>query len=261
LPLALAIGVDGFERLLAGANTVDRHVLTPPLERNVPLLLALAGIWNFNFLGAQSLAVLTYDHRLTLLANYLQQLEMESNGKATTRDGAAVGVHTMPVLWGGEETNGQHAFHQQLHQGTRAFAADFIACVNAHHDRDEHHRLLLANCLAQSEALLKGRQLDELGKDPLAAHKVVPGNHASTTILLDALTPAALGTLLAVYEHKVFYQGMIWKVNPFDQWGVELGKKLGEAIERELASDADAPHDPSTRALIRLIKRDTRSRR
>jgi glucose-6-phosphate isomerase len=261
LPLALAIGSEGFERLLSGARIVDRHVLTAPPERNVPLLLALVGIWNFDFLGAQSLAVLSYDHRLTQLASYLQQLEMESNGKATRRDGTPVDVHTMPVLWGGEETNGQHAFHQQLHQGTRAFAADFVACVNAHHERDEHHRRLLANCLAQSEAMLKGRQLDELGNDPLATHKVVPGNHASTTILLDALTPAALGTLLAVYEHKVFYQGMIWQVNPFDQWGVELGKALGETIERELVSDAVVPHDPSTRALIQQIKRDRRSHR
>jgi glucose-6-phosphate isomerase len=261
LPLLLAIGETKFREFLSGAHEVDRHALTAPLSRNVPALLALIGVWNFNFLGAQSLAVLTYDHRLTQLSNYLQQLEMESNGKSTTSGGVAVDFHTMPVLWGGEETNGQHAFHQQLHQGTRAFAADFIACVHPHHDRADHHRWLLANCLSQSEAMLKGRLLGELSNDPLAQHKVVPGNHASTTILLDALTPSALGALLALYEHKVYGQGIIWRLNSFDQWGVELGKVLGEAIHRELSSERVGPHDPSTRALIQLIQRDTRSRR
>jgi len=253
LPIALAIGANEFANLLAGAHVVDRHALTTPLERNVPALLALVGVWNFNLLGAQSHAVLTYDRRLRLLPSYLQQLEMESNGKSTRPDGSAVDLQTMATLWGGEETNAQHAFHQQLHQGNRAFSADFIACTRATHDHDEHHRWLLANYLAQSEALLLGRHAGDADA-ALAAQRSMPGNRPSTSILLDDLSPRSLGALLALYEHKTFCQGMIWQINPFDQWGVELGKVLSESIYSELASGRETRHDPSTNGLIEQIR-------
>jgi glucose-6-phosphate isomerase len=253
LPIALAIGSTAFRQLLDGAHAVDRHTQTSPLARNIPALLALIGVWNYNMLGAQSHAVLTYDRRLRLLPSYLQQLEMESNGKSTRADGSTVDLQTMPTLWGGEETNAQHAFHQQLHQGNRAFSADFIACTRAAHDHTEHHRWLLANYLAQSEALLLGRHADD--RDPaLAAQRSMPGNRPSTSILLEDLTPQSLGALLAVYEHKTFCQGMIWQINPFDQWGVELGKILSESIFAELASVSETRHDPSTNGLIEQIR-------
>jgi glucose-6-phosphate isomerase len=177
---------------------------------------------------------------------------MESNGKSTRLDGTPADMQTMPVLWGGEETNGQHAFHQQLHQGNRAFSADFIACASPAHGYDGHHRWLLANCMAQSEALLQGRHVD--ATDSLAAHRTLAGNRPSTTILLDALTPRSLGTLLALYEHKTFCQGMIWQINSFDQWGVELGKVLAEAIHTELAGQQTLHHDPSTSALLQRVR-------
>jgi glucose-6-phosphate isomerase len=258
LPIVLSIGPTRFGELLGGAHVMDRHTRSAPIERNLPMLLALVGIWNYNMLGAQSHAVLTYDRRLRLLPSFLQQLEMESNGKSTRLDGSAVDLQTMPVLWGGEETNAQHAFHQQLHQGNRAFSADFIACTEPAHRYDDHHRWLLANCLAQSEALMQGRQVDPA--DRLAAHRMLPGNRPSTTILLDALTPRSLGMLLALYEHKTFCQGMIWQINPFDQWGVELGKVLAEAIHAELA-DQPRHHDPSTSALLRRIRNQINSGR
>jgi glucose-6-phosphate isomerase len=259
LPLALAIGRTEFEELLAGAHAMDMHARNTPFERNLPVLLALIGVWNFNILGAQSHAVLGYDRRLRLLPSYLQQLEMESNGKSTRIDGTTVDLQTMPVLWGGEETNGQHAFHQQLHQGNRAFSVDFIACDLSTHSFADHHRWLLANFLAQSEALLVGHKF-ETGADPvLAAHRSSPGNRPSTTILLDALTPRNLGALLALYEHKVFCQGIIWQINPFDQWGVELGKALAESIHAELAGQQQRRHDPSTEGLIRMLRHQIRS--
>jgi len=253
LPIALAIGWKEFANLLEGANAVDRHALATPLARNAPALLALIGVWNYNMLGAQSHAVLTYDRRLRLLPAYLQQLEMESNGKSTRPDGTAVDLQTMPALWGGEETNAQHAFHQQLHQGNRAFSADFVACVRPAHDYVEHHRWLLANCLAQSEALLLGRHAND-GDAALAAQRSMPGNRASTTILLDDLSPRNLGALLALYEHKTFCQGIIWQINPFDQWGVELGKVLSESIFAELAAGTTTRHDPSTTGLMERIR-------
>ena len=253
LPIALAVGWSEFANLLDGANAVDRHALTTPLARNVPALLALLGVWNYNMLGAQSHAVLTYDRRLRLLPPYLQQLEMESNGKSTRPDGTAVDLQTMPALWGGEETNAQHAFHQQLHQGNRAFSADFIACARPAHGHAEHHRWLLANYLAQSEALLLGRRANDADV-ALAAQRSMPGNRPSTSILLDDLSPRSLGALLALYEHKTFCQGMIWQINPFDQWGVELGKVLSESINAELASGSSIRHDPSTTGLIERIR-------
>jgi glucose-6-phosphate isomerase len=253
LPLALAVGAAGFQELLTGAHVLDQHARTAPLERNLPVLLALIGIWNYNMLGAQSHAVLTYDQRLRLLPSYLQQLEMESNGKSTRIDGSAVDLMTMPTLWGGEETNGQHAFHQQLHQGNRAFSVDFLACARSAHTYPEHHQWLLSNCLAQSEALLVGRKVTS-GDAGLAAQRSMPGNRPSTTILLDALTPRSLGTLLALYEHKTFCQGIIWQINSFDQWGVELGKVLAESIHPELGGGRRQQHDPSTAGLIELLQ-------
>ena len=247
LPVAIAFGKSAFEQLLAGANRVDEHFRKTPLEKNLPALLALLQVWNGNFLGAASHAVLPYDRRLRLLPSYLQQLEMESNGKSIRRDGENTATHTAPVLWGGEETNGQHAFHQMLHQGTRAFSADFIACARPAHRRDDHHRWLLAHCLAQGRAMLEG---DDAGE----AHRQVLGGHPSTSILLDELTPHSLGALLALYEHKVFCAGVIWQINSFDQWGVELGKKLAESIHAALGS-ADLPASHAAEPLIGEIKR------
>ena len=252
LPVAIALGRDGFDELLAGARMVDDHFRTTPLDDNIPLLLALLAVWNTNFHGTATHAVLPYDRRLRLLASHLQQLEMESNGKSVRRDGTTVGTHTAPVVWGGEETNGQHAFHQLLHQGTRAFSADFIAVARAGHDLRAHHDWLLANCLAQSKAMREGRSAD----GDLGSHRTVPGNHPTTTLLLDELNPRSLGALLALYEHKVFCLGAIWQINAFDQWGVELGKELAGPIYDELASGGDrAGHDPSTTALLTQIRR------
>ena len=253
LPIAIALGRGGFEDLLAGAHLVDDHFRETPPKDNIPVMLALLAIWNTNFHGAATHAALPYDRRLRLLPGYLQQLEMESNGKSVRRDGDAVGTHTAPVVWGGEETNGQHAFHQLLHQGTRAFSADFIAIACPGHALDHHHDWLLANCLAQSKAMLEGRAAD----GPLAEHRSVPGGHPSTTLLLDELSPRSLGALLAIYEHKVFCLGAIWQINAFDQWGVELGKELAGPIYDELASGEDrgARHDPSTAGLLTQVRR------
>ena len=248
LPVAIGLGREAFEDLLAGAHLVDTHFASAAPQENLPALLALLQIWNTNFLGATSHAVLPYDYRLRLLPAYLQQLEMESNGKSTRMDGEPTGTHTAPVVWGGEETGGQHAFHQLLHQGTRAFSADFIACARPGHDLSAHHDWLLANCLAQSKAFAEGCPSE-------SAHRRVRGGHPSTTILLDALGPESLGALLALYEHKVFAAGAIWGINSFDQWGVQLGKALAEAIHEQLSA-TDAPHqDPSTRALLAEIRR------
>ncbi len=252
LPIAIALGSEAFEELLAGAHAVDEHLRSAPLHRNVPVLLALLQIWNTNFLGASSHAVLAYDRRLKLLPDYLQQLEMESNGKSVRLDGERATTHTCPVIWGGEESNGQHAFHQLLHQGTRAFSADLIACAKPAHDLPNHHAWLLANCLAQSKAMREGRAADE-------PHRRVEGGHPCTTILLDELTPRALGALLALYEHKVFCASAIWQINPFDQWGVELGKELAAPIYARLRGKGkSATQDPSTEALANAIRSQNR---
>jgi len=254
LPILLSIGSEQFDAFLAGAREVDQHFTTAPPEQNVPLLSALFATWNYNFLGASSLAILPYDERLRLLADYLQQLEMESNGKSVTRTGEPVDSHTMPILWGGTGTKGQHAYHQLLHQGTRAYTADFVIVANDAHDRPEHHDWLLANALAQSQAMAIGFTADG------QPHRDVPGNHPTTTIVLSELAPRQLGALLAVYEHKVFCQGVIWDINSFDQWGVELGKELAKPIYAELAHDNhpqqhDQQHqDAATRNLIRYIR-------
>ena len=253
LPIALAIGRHGFDELLAGARMVDDHFREMPFRDNIPVILALLGVWNTNFHGMASHAILPYDRRLRLLTSYLQQLETESNGKSVRRDGTTVGTHTAPVVWGGEETNGQHAFHQLLHQGTRAFSADFIAVARAGHHLKVHHDWLLANCLAQSKAMREGRRAE----GSLGSHRSVPGNHPTTTLMLDELSPRSLGALMALYEHKVFCLGAIWQINAFDQWGVELGKELAGPIYDELAGgdDRSVQHDASTAALLTQLRR------
>lgn len=248
LPIAIALGRAGFEALLAGAREVDAHFQAAPLADNLPLLLALFQVWNANFLGAASHAVLPYDRRLRLLPDYLQQLEMESNGKSTRLDGERSAVDTVPVVWGGEETNGQHAYHQLLHQGTRPVSADFLACVAPGHGLAAHHDALLANCFAQSQALWEGHRPD----DP---HRLTVGGRPSTTILLDELSPRSLGALLALYEHKVFCAGVIWQINPFDQWGVEVGKRLAPPIVQALRGGDDGPADAATSQLLGEVQR------
>ncbi len=256
LPIALAIGSEGFMNFLAGAHAMDQHFREADWRSNAPVQMALSGIWNSNFLGATSLAVLPYDRRLALLPDFLQQLDMESNGKRVHRDGSDVRVGTATVLWGGEETNGQHAFHQQLHQGTQSFAADFLAVIEPDHERRAHHDALLANCLAQSQAMLLGRETSE-------PHRRVPGNRGTTTILVQSLTPHAMGALLALYEQKVFCQGVVWQINSFDQWGVELGKQLAEPILEALADTSNGipanTQDPSTQALLQHIEQSRKS--
>ena len=248
LPVAIALGRESFEELLAGAHSVDMHFRTAPLENNLPVLLALLQVWNTNFLGTATHAVLAYDRRLRRLPDYLQQLEMESNGKSVRCDGTGAALHTAPVIWGGEETNGQHAFHQLLHQGTRLYSADLIACTTPGHSLRHHHDWLLANCLAQSQAMMQGFDAGD-------AHRHVAGNRPCTTILLDKLTPRALGALLALYEHKVFCAGAIWQINPFDQFGVELGKELAVPIYHQLAAGAESSErDFSTRGMVEAIR-------
>ncbi len=253
VPLAMAIGRAGFNEFLAGGRALDEHFRTTQFSENLPVLMALAGIWNYNFLGVTNQAVLPYAERLRLLPDFLQQLIMESNGKSVHQDGTEVAVHTMPIVWGGRGTNGQHAFHQLLHQGTRTFAADFIviadnAATGAGSEFAEHHRWLNANALAQSQAMLLGQQSD----DP---HKRVRGGKSTTTLVLPLLTPATLGALIALYEQIVFCQGVIWDINSFDQWGVELGKRLAVPIFEQLGGKSALAQDASTRALIGHLTR------
>ena len=261
LPVAIAIGMDRFEEMLAGAHRMDRHFAETPLEQNIPVTLALLTIWYNNFFRWATRAVLPYDEGLRRLPAYLQQLEMESNGKSTGRDGRDVACDTSPVIWGEPGTNAQHAFFQMLHQGKRVVPCDFIVCAQSAAPLPRHQGLLAANCFAQSEALMLGRTeaeavadlagLDARDSTALAPHRTFPGNRPSTTILIKRLDPTTLGMLLALYEHKVFVQGVIWGVNPFDQWGVELGKKLARNIAPELEGEAArVPHDASTAGLI-----------
>ncbi|KPK33365.1 MAG: glucose-6-phosphate isomerase [Betaproteobacteria bacterium SG8_40] len=266
LPIALAVGFERFEQLLAGAHTIDEHFRTAPPEKNMPILLALIGIWHSNFLAAPSYAVLPYAQDLAWLPMHLQQLDMESNGKRIDRAGAPVDYATGPVIWGAPGTNGQHAFFQHLHQGTRVTPCDFILAARSEWDMPGHHDILLANGIAQSEALLRGRSpeevLDEIGAQAgddketrrLAVHRSFPGNRPSNTIVVDRLDASAVGALIALYEHKVFVQGAIWNINSFDQWGVELGKGLAKDVLNDLhEGKAAAGHDPSTSALIERI--------
>jgi glucose-6-phosphate isomerase len=261
LSIALAVGMDRFRELLAGARDMDEHFRTAPFAENIPVLLGLLGVWYRNFLGFESHAVLPYDQYLALLPSYLQQADMESNGKGVTRDGRRVAHATGPILWGEPGTNGQHAFYQLLHQGTTVVPCDFLAAVNPLHDVGDHHAILLANFLAQTEALMRGRTLEEAGeelaslppekRDALAPHKAFPGNRPTNSLLYDRLTPRALGSLIAMYEHKIFVQGTVWGVNSYDQMGVELGKKLAGVILPELQGGQAAGHDASTQGLIR----------
>lgn len=258
LPIALALGTDVLDGLLAGAAEMDAHFAQAPIAENAPVQLALTGIINRCVFEYASLNIAAYDARLTHLAPYLQQLEMESLGKSVDVYGRPVSVPTGPIVWGVSGTDAQHTFFQWLHQGTDAAPVDFIICREADHAFPEHHRLLVANCLAQREALLRGKSFDELlpevsAKEPdadraawLAKHKVHPGGRPSTLLVLPRLTAHSLGALLALYEHKVFVQGVIWGINPFDQWGVEYGKVLASGIAAELAGGALAPHDVST---------------
>ncbi len=260
LTIAIAVGPEGFAEMLAGFRTMDEHFLTAPPESNMPLLLGMLGVWNSNFLGADTHAVLPYSERLGRFPAYLQQLDMESNGKSVDLDGRPVDVQTGPVVWGEPGTNGQHAFYQLIHQGTRLVPGDLIGFCRPARDVGEHHDLLIANLLAQAEALAFGKTAEQVaaeGVDPsLAPHRTFPGNRPTNVILAPALTPSVLGQLVALYEHKVLTQGTVWGINSFDQWGVELGKALAMRIAPELtaAELPDLRHDGSTNALIRRYR-------
>jgi glucose-6-phosphate isomerase len=261
LSLMIAIGPEHFRAMLAGFHEMDEHFRTAPFERNMPVLLGLLGIWYVNFFGAESHAVLPYSHYLARLPAYLQQLDMESNGKSVDRDGRRVAYQTGPVIWGTAGTNGQHAYYQLLHQGTRLIPCDFIGFARMPTPLRRQHDLLTANLIAQAEALAFGKTAAEVAAEGVPAaqvpHRTFEGNRPSNMILAAELTPAALGRLVALYEHKVFVQGTIWRVNSFDQWGVELGKALAGRIAPELDAQTEPPlrHDSSTTALIRRYRR------
>jgi len=268
LSIALYVGMERFLELLTGAHRLDEHFRTAPIESNLPVIMALLGIWYIDFFGAESHAVLPYDQYLHRFPAYLQQADMESNGKRVTRDGAPVDYATGPVLWGEPGTNGQHAFYQLIHQGTRLVPADFIAPARSHNPIGEHHAILLSNFFAQTEALMMGKTADEVRREMqqagageaeierLLPHRIFPGNRPTNAILCRQLTPGALGSLIALYEHKIFVQGLIWGVNSFDQWGVELGKQLAQAILPELTGPQPmVGHDSSTNGLINVFKK------
>jgi glucose-6-phosphate isomerase len=269
LPIALAIGMDRFRELLDGAYAMDLHFQSAEVSENLPAILGLLGVWYANFAGARTHAVLPYDQYLRYLPAYLQQGDMESNGKGVTREGGAVTYTTGPVVWGEPGTDGQHAFFQLIHQGTQTIPADFIAPVNSHNEMGDHHAKLMANFFAQTEALMRGRTAEEARAEMEAAglsarrvaelvpHRTFPGNRPTNTILVDRVTPRTLGALIATYEHRIFTQGVIWGINSFDQWGVELGKQLASVILREIKEgEVTADHDASTRSLLEyFIKR------
>ncbi len=265
LPIALAIGMDGFKALLSGAHSMDKHFRTAPLEENLPVIQGLLGIWYGNFLGADSHAILPYDHYLRGLPAHIQQLDMESNGKSVDLNGDPTDYTTGPIIWGGAGANGQHAYHQLLHQGTRLSPADFIIPLQSHNPVATHHAILFANCLSQTQALMQGKTEQEAKQelldsglsadeaDKLAPHKVISGNKPSNTLLFDKATPRTIGALIALYEHKVYVQGAIWNINSFDQWGVELGKQLGnEILNKLLETPPNKQLDASTEGLIDL---------
>ena len=260
LALLIAIGRDHFADMLSGFRTMDTHFRTAPLEQNLPVLLGLIGVWYNNFWGAETQAVLPYSQYLSRFPAYLQQLDMESNGKSVDLAGRRVGVQTGSIVWGQPGTNGQHAFFQLIHQGTKMIPCDFIGFLRPVREVGDHHALLMANMFAQTEALALGKSLEDVlaaGVDPdVAPHRVFPGNRPTTTILAETLTPFVLGQLVALYEHKVFTQGTVWGVNSFDQWGVELGKVLAGRIAEDLAAadDSGLDHDPSTNAAIRRFR-------
>jgi glucose-6-phosphate isomerase len=270
LAIALAIGDERFAELLAGAAEMDRHFQEAPLDANMPVILALLGVWYIDLFGAAAHAVLPYDQYLHRLPAYLQQADMESNGKSVTRDGQPVGWQTGPIIFGEAGTNGQHAFYQLIHQGTRLIPADFIAAAKSQNPIGEHHRMLLSNVFAQTEALMRGKTADEVraeltargmsGPELEAAipHRTFEGNRPTNTILYTELDPRTLGRLIALYEHKIFVQGVIWQINSFDQWGVELGKQLANVILPELSAPGEVTgHDSSTNGLINFYKGHT----
>jgi len=261
LSIAVAIGFNDFRRLLDGAAAMDEHFRSAPLAANMPVVMGLLGVWYNNFMDAHAHAVLPYDQYLHRLPAYLQQLDMESNGKSVARDGSAVSWQTGPIIFGEPGTNGQHAFYQLIHQGTKLIPCDFLAAANTHNPVGEHHTLLLSNFLAQPEALMRGKTLDEVKAenpdlaDAQAAHRVFAGNHPTNTLLYKLLDPYTLGMLIALYEHKVFVQGILWDINSFDQWGVELGKQLAKKILPQLTgADQPGAHDCSTAGLINAVK-------
>ncbi|WP_018415464.1 glucose-6-phosphate isomerase [Teredinibacter turnerae] len=272
MPIAFAVGMENFNKLRAGAGAMDQHFATAPLDKNIPVLMGLLMFWYSNFLGTDTQAILPYAYHLQLLPAYLQQLEMESNGKSVTRDGAKVDYQTGSIVWGTEGTNGQHSFHQLLHQGTTMVPIDFIATLQAHHPIAHQHKYLFANCVAQSQALMTGRDLatteaelraagvseEEIAS--LAPHKVHPGNRPSNIILMDKLTPETLGALIAAYEHKVYTLGVLWNINSYDQWGVELGKLLGTHIANAITTtDIPGDWDSSTQTLVRKFNEANKS--
>ncbi|MEL0613988.1 glucose-6-phosphate isomerase [Marinomonas arenicola] len=268
LPVAIAVGMDNFYALLDGAHQMDEHFRTAPLEENLPVIMGALGVWYINFHNAQTHALIPYDHYLRAMPAHIQQLDMESNGKANLLNGDGVETDTGPIIWGGAGTNGQHAYHQLLHQGTRLVPVDFIAPLASHNPIKDHHAQLFANCLSQSQALMVGKTLEQAeqelrdaGATPeqveaIAPHKVIKGNRPSNTLLTDKMTPETVGALIALYEHRTFVQGTIWGINSFDQWGVELGKVLGTDIFNRLVSDSDnSALDASTQALINAFKK------
>lgn len=257
LSTMIAIGPENFDEMLSGFHAMDTHFRSAPLEENLPVLMALIGIWNTNFLDARAQAILPYEQYLKRFPAYLQQLVMESNGKSVTLEGEAVDYRTCPVFFGEPGTNGQHSFYQLIHQGTEFIPCDFIGFLKPTHDVSNHHAQLLANMFAQAEALAFGKTEDEVrteGVSQWVTHRVFEGNRGSTTILLDALTPATLGKLVSLYEHMVFVQGVIWNIGSFDQWGVQLGKVLASKILPELEGAPLGPHDASTRGLIERFR-------
>ncbi|MEM9243106.1 MAG: glucose-6-phosphate isomerase [Pseudomonadota bacterium] len=267
LIVMLAIGADHFDQLLAGAFAMDQHFRQTDFDKNMPVIMALLGIWYHNFFAAETHAVVCYDQYLQLFPRYLQQLDMESNGKSVRENGQSVTSSTGPIIWGDCGTNSQHSFHQLLHQGTHLVPIDFILAANSLHPLGQHHQLLLANALAQSQALLMGKNETQAYEEliaagmsatqakTLAAHKVMPGNRPSSTIMMEKLTPYTLGALIAAYEHKVFVQGVIWGIDSFDQWGVELGKVLAKNILPQLTDhNTTAKHDASTQGLINYCR-------
>jgi len=268
LSIALYLGFEVFEELLEGAYRVDEHFRSVPFDQNIPVIMALLGTWYNNFWGADTYAILPYDQYLTHFPVYFQQGDMESNGKRVTRQGEVVNYSTGPIVWGQPGTNGQHAFYQLIHQGTKLIPCDFLVAANSHNPLGEHHSILVSHCLAQTEALMKGRTTEEAREelaaagyagaelDLLAAAKTFPGNIPTNTFLYPRLTPLVLGSLIALYEHKIFTQGVIWDINSYDQMGVELGKQLAKVILPELKSEGEVQsHDSSTNGLINLVKK------
>jgi glucose-6-phosphate isomerase len=259
--------MDNFEAMLGGAHDMDNHFRSAPLEENLPVIMGLLGIWYNNFFGAQTHAILPYDQYLHRFPAYFQQGDMESNGKRVNRDGEVADYSTGPVIWGEPGTNGQHAFYQLIHQGTKLIPCDFLAPIESHNPLGEHHRILLSNFFAQTEALMRGKTAEEARADLAAAgmdgedlarllpHKVFPGNRPTNSLLFRKLTPRTLGELIALYEHKIFVQGILWNINSFDQWGVELGKQLAKAIQAKLDDEKiEEGHDSSTNGLINYYK-------